>query len=121
MSVLDQLKKLDEQRAQLLNGAKQEAMDAVNTGIKALKELGFHFHLTEGQGSHSLPRNTGKRRSGIRDEVFAAVKASGGITRAKLLKDMGASDKSAQQSISNALAALKKSGTITAENGVYKA
>lgn len=62
----------------------------------------------------------GTRRSGIRQEVLNAVKnAPQGIARAGLLDALGAQDKSSQQSISNALAALKKAGTIDQKDGKY--
>jgi len=61
------------------------------------------------------------RRSGVRDEVLAAIKSAGSANRADLLVQLNAKgDKAAEQSVSNALAALKKAGTITADEGVYK-
>ena len=45
-----------------------------------------------------------------------------GITRSEMLIAMNVKgNKSGEQSISNALSALKKAGTITAADGVYKA
>ena len=41
MSVLEKLKALDAQRAQLLEGAKQEALDKAEKAVAELKELGF--------------------------------------------------------------------------------
>jgi hypothetical protein len=53
--------------------------------------------------------------------VLAAIREKKSITRSQLLDDMSArGDKYAEQSISNALAALKKAGTITGEGGTYK-
>lgn len=116
---MDQIKKLDEQKAQLLHGAKQEAIALANQGIKALNELGFNYRLVS---EDTVAQRTGTRRTGIRDEVLSMVKANPGITRSTLLDKMNArGDKSAEQSISNALAALKKAGTITADGGAYKA
>lgn len=68
-------------------------------------------------------RTSGKRRSGVRDDVLKHVKSHPqGIARAALLEEMGVKgDRSGEQSVSNALAALKKSGAITAQDGVYKA
>lgn len=126
MSVLDQIRKLDEQKASLLQGAKKEALDAAHTAIKNLAELGFHYRLVQGDDytpTVRAPRATGgTRRTGIRDQVLHLVNEQGdGITRSKLLEVMDAKgDKSAEQSISNALAALKKAGTLTAVGGVYK-
>lgn len=120
MSILDQLKKLDEQRAALLEGAKNEALDLVNKGIAALNELGFNYHLVQREGN--APARAGARRTGIRDEVLGLVKANPGINRSALIAEMNIKgDKSAEQSLSNALAALKKAGTVTADGGAYKA
>ena len=68
------------------------------------------------------PRPSGKRRTGIRNDVWALVKAKGPMTRAKVLETMKAKgDKSLTGSISNALASLKKSGALTLKNRNYKA
>ena len=47
-TVLEKLKALDEQRAQLLEGAKKEALDNAERAVAELNELGFHYTLTEG-------------------------------------------------------------------------
>jgi hypothetical protein len=47
-TVLEKLKALDEQRAQLLEGAKKEALDNAEKAVAELNELGFHYTLTEG-------------------------------------------------------------------------
>ena len=53
-SVLEKLKALDAQRAQLLEGAKKEALDNAEKAVAELNELGFHYILTEG-ASTTLP------------------------------------------------------------------
>lgn len=60
-------------------------------------------------------------RGGKREAILAAVSAhTDGVTRAQLIEQLGAKgDKSAEQSISNALSALKKAGTIGAKDGKY--
>jgi hypothetical protein len=58
-SVLEKLKALDEQRAQLLEGAKKEALDGAEKAVAELNQLGFHYTLTEGattSTSTSTPR-----------------------------------------------------------------
>jgi hypothetical protein len=56
-SVLEKLKALDDQRAQLLEGAKKEALDNAERAVAELNELGFHYILTEGASvSASTPR-----------------------------------------------------------------
>ena len=47
-SILDQLKKLDEQRNALLSGAKDEYLKQANDAIAGLNELGFSYRLVEG-------------------------------------------------------------------------
>jgi hypothetical protein len=55
-SVLEKLKALDAQRAQLLEGAKKEALDNAETAVAELNELGFHYTLTLTAGaSTTLP------------------------------------------------------------------
>ena len=60
----------------------------------------------------------GEKREAIRDLV---AQHPDGITRGELLTAMQAhGDKSAEQSISNALSALKKAGRVTQEGRTYK-
>jgi hypothetical protein len=60
-SVLEKLKALDEQRAQLLEGAKKEALDNAERAVAELNELGFHYTLSE--GATSTARAPGKASS----------------------------------------------------------
>ena len=55
-SVLEKLKALDAQRAQLLDDAKKEALDNAERAVAELNELGFHYTLTEGASSASTQR-----------------------------------------------------------------
>jgi hypothetical protein len=58
-SVLEKLKALDAQRAQLLDGAKKEALDNAEKAVAELNKLGFHYTLTEGATSSArAPRKT---------------------------------------------------------------
>jgi hypothetical protein len=50
-TVLEKLKALDAQRAQLVEGAKKEALDSAEKAVAELNELGFHYTLTEGATS----------------------------------------------------------------------
>lgn len=45
VSVLEQLQKLDEQRAKLLDGAKAEALGKAEAAIADLKAIGFDYQL----------------------------------------------------------------------------
>ena len=55
-TILEKLKALDEQRAQLLDDAKKEALDNAEEAVAELNELGFHYSLTEGAPRSSTPR-----------------------------------------------------------------
>ena len=100
---------------------RKAAIDAEIAGIQQeMKAVAAYEAATTGK---AVATTTGKRHTGIRGEVLAKVKAHRkGIGRAPLLEEMGVKgDKSGEKSVSNALAALKKAGNITAEDGVYKA
>jgi hypothetical protein len=59
MSVLDQIKKLDEQREKLLADAKEEALTKAKAAIADLNSLGFGYKLVQGDGGRAkTTRNT---------------------------------------------------------------
>jgi hypothetical protein len=63
-TVLEKLKALDAQRAQLLEDAKKEALDNAERAVAELNELGFHYNLVEGASvSTSTPRAPRKASS----------------------------------------------------------
>jgi hypothetical protein len=63
-TVLEKLKALDAQRAQLLDDAKKEALDNAEKAVAELNELGFHYTLSEGaSGSTSTARAPRKAAS----------------------------------------------------------
>jgi hypothetical protein len=63
-TVLEKLKALDAQRAQLLEGAKREALENAEKAVAELNELGFHYSLIEGAtASSSTPRAPRKATS----------------------------------------------------------
>ena len=123
MSVLDRIKQLDAEKTKLLDEARTEALETINTAIKTLNELGYHYRIIAEEPRSSAPRATGTRRGGVREEVLRVIGDNPeGINRADILDKLGAKgDKKAEQSISNALANLKKTGTLTADGGLYKA
>jgi len=131
-NIAEELKELEaeearirERKAKLQESAKAEALANVNKALEELNALGYDYRLVEGkQGKASTPRtpSTGTRRSGIRDEVLDAIKATtDGISpadiRAKL--GIGSDDKSGAQSVANALSALKKQNKIADKDGLY--
>ena len=125
MSVIDEIKELESQKQKLLNKAKSEALKAANAAIRDLNSLGFEYHLAEGAPKKSAAKpvaTKGKRRPGVRDTVHKAIaKAENGLSRKELIILLKAEEKSAKIAISNALATLKKAGTITNTNGKYRA
>jgi hypothetical protein len=62
-TVLEKLKALDAQRAQLLEGAKKEALDNAEKAVAELNELGFHYSLVEGVSTASTARAPHKAAS----------------------------------------------------------
>ena len=66
MSVLEELKALDEKRAKLLEGAKAEALEKAQKAIADLNELGFHYRLVD-ETQESPPRATGEVKRQQRD------------------------------------------------------
>jgi hypothetical protein len=62
-TVLEKLKALDAQRAQLLDDAKKEALDNAEKAVADLNELGFHYTLTEGASTSSTPKAPRKAAS----------------------------------------------------------
>jgi hypothetical protein len=63
ITVLEKLKALDAQRAQLIEGAKKEALDNAEKAVAELNELGFHYTLTEGASTSTTPRAPRKTTS----------------------------------------------------------
>lgn len=122
-SIIDQIMELEAKKQTLMAQAKSEALKAAEKAIADLNNLGFSYRLVEGSAPRTASTGTrAPRRGGVADQVLEHIKKSGsGLSRAQLLAAMEAHDKSAQQSISNALSNLKKKGTLTADNGVYKA
>jgi hypothetical protein len=63
-TVLEKLKALDAQRAQLLDDAKKEALENAEKAVAELNELGFHYSLIEGASTPSAtPRAPRKAAS----------------------------------------------------------
>jgi hypothetical protein len=113
MTVLDQIAELEARKQELIEQARDDALARAEAAISELKRLGFTYQLTGG------PPPTSKKRDGIRAAVLQQIQATPGISRQQLLEASGAATPADVQSLSNALAALKRAGTITAENGIY--
>ena len=119
MSIVDEIRsdlashkgKLDQERAKLV-----AQRDGINTQIAEIDSLLKQIGTMEGKPSRAAPT---ARRSGIRDQVLAAVKA-GHSKPADIRTALNLTGKSAGQSVSNALSALKSRGKIVADDsGAY--
>jgi hypothetical protein len=62
-TALEKIKALDAQRAQLLEGAKKEALDNAEKAVAELNELGFHYSLVEGASSTSTAARAPRKPS----------------------------------------------------------
>ena len=60
-TVLEKLKALDAQRAQLLDDAKKEALDSAEKAVAELNGLGFHYTLAEGATTARAPRKASSK------------------------------------------------------------
>ncbi len=115
-SALEQLRALEEKKQELLKEAKAEALSNAKRAVSDLNSLGFSYKLVEDK------EEPASRKKNIKRRVLETIESSrNGLTRRELIEAFGArSDKKAQQSVSNALYALKKDGVILSENGRYK-
>jgi hypothetical protein len=62
-TVLERLKALDAERAQLLNDAKKEALDNAQRAVADLNELGFDYRLVEGATAPTAPPARAPRKA----------------------------------------------------------
>ncbi|QXT40981.1 hypothetical protein [Gymnodinialimonas ceratoperidinii] len=116
MSVFEELAALEKRKQVLLQKAKTDALARAEAAVTELNQLGFGYRLLA-PGSET--RAT--RKTGIREAVRALIAASPtGIARTAIMEAMNASDKRTQQSVANALAALKKAGLVESDRGTYK-
>lgn len=102
------LKKAEDRKAQI---------DAEIAEInKELKALDAYDSIKNGKSSKT------RKRVGWRKDVFEAIKGHpDGIERSKLLDLLSAKGNTARErSVNNAVTALKNTGKITSERGVYK-
>jgi hypothetical protein len=116
------VKKEQQRLAKLREDAldRRKSIDDELAGIdKEMKAINAYVAAKTGKPPRAT--GTGKRRTGQREAILAVVnKHPDGIARANILKTMGVKgDKSAEQSVSNALANLKKAGKIGAKDGKY--
>lgn len=128
MSVLDEIRKLDEQKAKLLQGAKEEALAQAHAAIATLGEIGFSYRLIEGDKplisriGNQDGGKTGVRNTGIRNVVLSRIKvANKGLSASEVMLLMNPGDDAGKTSVRNALAALKRTGQVNLVDGKYTA
>lgn len=76
----------------------------------------------KGKAAGATRRPRAPREGGRREQVLAVIKDGNGLGRGEILSKLGIvekENKGAAQSVSNALSALKKAGTVKAEGGKY--
>ena len=112
-------KEREETRAEI--EAAQEKLAAIDTEMRAIAayeaaKKDKSPKAAEGEKKPRKPRETGKRQ-----EVFKLVgEYPSGVTVGELKDKLGIKgDKAGEQSLSNALSALKKSGQLTLDDGRY--
>ena len=107
-----------------LEQAQQEYQAAIAGERKSLLEQRAEIDrkLAALDGVTAAPASTGKRRTGVKDSVLNLITRNGSMNKSQVLEGLGAKgDKSFEGSISNALASMKKAGTLTQDDeGNYK-
>lgn len=111
-----QIEKLQNERASILEKEKEAAVAKVQAALDELNALGFNYEL---HTATAKPKRT--RRVNIRQTVLDAIKAHPGSKPAQLAEKLGWTEPGDSNSISNALGALKKSGSVKSEAGSYTA
>lgn len=86
------------------------------------KALDAYQAAKEGKPARQARARTARAPRGKkRDQLVALIRDNPNLTRGELIDKLGIrGDKSAEGSLSNALAGLKKAGTITAVDGKYR-
>lgn len=99
----------------------EKEMQAINA-YEQVKQGKVPTPTTTAPRTPRAPRATGTRspRGAKRDELLTILRETPNLTRGEIIDKLGIKgNKQQEQSISNALANLKKAGTITAEDGKY--
>jgi hypothetical protein len=108
-----QIADLQAQKRELIKQEKKTALKKVEAALQELNALGYNYSITES----GTPTRT--RRSGVRGKVLEVVKNADGIKPSDIAVALGIDNKAGKQSVANALSALKKAGSVVAEEGKY--
>ena len=114
--IADERAKIQKTRAELM--AKKDELDKQLSALDSeMEAIDAYERIKSGK-----PAQKRGRRSGVRKQVLQVIKDNkGGIGRADILVALDLKgDKSGEQSVSNALSALKKMNAVTAKDGKYK-
>ncbi|RMA43284.1 hypothetical protein [Rhodophyticola porphyridii] len=117
MSVFEELAALEERKQELLAKAKADALARAEAAVAELNQLGLAYRLTAPRSAGAATTRRGGVRETVRQVIFAAPE---GIARVTIMEAVNATDKRSQQSVANALAALKKAGLVESNQGIYK-
>lgn len=109
-----QIAELQAQKQTLIAKEKDAALDQVMVALKELNALGFHYEL------HNNDKPKTARRTGVRSDVLKVIQNADGMKPGDIAQALDMDDTKGKQSISNALSALKKAGSIVAVDGMYR-
>lgn len=99
--------------------ARRQKIDDEIAGID--KELvAFDAYEAAKMDKPARKQSTGSRRGSRQDSITALLTSKPGLSRGEILEALGLKgDKTAEQSISNALNNMKKAGKLTQQDGKY--
>lgn len=105
---------------------KQKIADQVKELELELKSIDVEIKAIEAyqaaKGGHKTALRAKRHRTSRRQQIVDIIASNGGIGRAAIITTLGVKgNKSAEQSVSNALSAMKKSGAVKHTNGLYSA
>ncbi|NKC11539.1 MAG: hypothetical protein GKR94_04835 [Gammaproteobacteria bacterium] len=95
----------------------QEQINEIDRELAAITA----YEATKAGKTASPAAGRGRRGSGVRTRLLSLIgERTGGISRAEILESLGMKgNKAKEQSVSNALAALKRGDQITNSDGKY--
>ena len=104
--------------------AQQEDIFTQLAGIdKELSAISAYERAKAGKSERQpkATKNTRMPRGAKREELLSLIEETPNLTRGEIIDRLGIKgDKSQEQGVSNALATMKKAGTITATDGKYE-
>lgn len=118
----DRIKKLRESKM----AEQAQIAEQIKQIDKQLAAIDAYHSTLSGRAAPAAPagkaaRGSRGRRGGKREEILSYIKQKpSGITRGELIEQLGVKgDRSAEQSISNALSALKRTNQVYSSGGRY--